>query len=227
MDAKIPGLYIHIPFCIRKCGYCDFYSVTSRSAIPDYLEALFKEMTMYRGDFDPFDTVYVGGGTPSLLSSEQGKAVLSEIRSNFDLAPDSEITLEANPADLTLSFLESLREIGVNRLNIGVQSFDQEILDFLGRRHSVAQGVSAIQDARQAGFRNLGVDLIYGVPGQQVTSWLETLDQAVGFEPEHLSCYQLTVEPHTPLGKRYGQKEFSLPSEDLHKKSLPHSRQQT
>jgi len=212
---KVPGLYIHIPFCIKKCDYCDFYSVTSRSAIPDFLEALFKEMTMYRGTFKCFDTVYFGGGTPSVLSSEQVKAVLSAIRSNFNLAPDSEITLEANPADLNLSFLESVREIGINRLNIGIQSFDQKILDFLGRRHSVAQGISAIQESRRAGFHNLGLDLIYGIPGQEKALWLETLNQAISLLPEHLSCYQLTVEPHTPLGKRSAQGEFSLPSEDL------------
>ena len=212
---KIPGLYIHIPFCISKCEYCDFYSVTSVSGIPDFLEALFKEMTMYRDAFPCFDTIYFGGGTPSVLSPEQIEVILSEVRSNFDLVPNSEITLEGNPGDLDLSFLESLREIGINRLNIGVQSFDQKILDFLGRRHSVGQGISAIEDSRRAGFRSLGLDLIYGVPGQEMTPWLKTLNQAVAFEPEHLSCYQLTVEPHTPLGKRYKQKEFSFPSEDL------------
>jgi oxygen-independent coproporphyrinogen III oxidase len=215
MNSLVSGLYIHVPFCISKCGYCDFYSVTSVSAIPDFLEAFFKEMTMYRGDFDSFDTVYFGGGTPSVLSSEQVKAILSGVRSNFDLVLNSEITLEANPADLNLSLLESLREIGINRLNIGVQSFDQKILDFLGRRHSVEQGISAIEDSRQAGFHNIGLDLIYGVPGQQVTSWLETLTQAMSLLPEHLSCYQLTVEPHTPLGKRCVEGELSPPSEDL------------
>ena len=212
---KVPGLYIHIPFCIKKCGYCDFYSVTTLASMPDFIDALIEEMRMYRGEFNSFDTIYIGGGTPSVLSSEQVKAILSEVRSNFDLALNSEITLEANPADLSLSFLESLREIGINRLNIGIQSFDQKILDFLGRRHSVEQGISAIQDSRRAGFRNLGLDLIYGVPGQKMTLWLETLNQAVAFEPEHLSCYQLTIEPRTPLGKRYGEKEFSLPSDDL------------
>src|SRR4030042_469980 len=151
---KVPGLYIHIPFCVRKCDYCDFYSVTSRSAIPVFLEALFKEMTMYCGEFDLFDTVYFGGGTPSVLRPEEIQDVLNTVRGNFDLS-------------------------------------------------------------RKAGFDNLGLDLIYGVPGQGMTQWLETLTQAIGLLPEHLSCYQLTVEPHTPLGKRYGQREFSLPSEDL------------
>jgi len=212
---RLRGLYIHIPFCKSKCEYCDFYSVTSVSGIPDFLEALAKEMTMYRDAFPCFDTVYFGGGTPSVLSSEQIKVILSEVRSNFDLAPNSEITLEGNPADLDPSFLESLREIGINRLNIGVQSFDQKILDFLGRRHSVGQGVSAIEDSRRAGFRNLGLDLIYGVPGHEKALWLETLNQAISLLPEHLSCYQLTVEPHTPLGKRCAHGEFLLPSENL------------
>src|SRR4030042_5903604 len=206
---KVPGLYIHIPFCVRKCDYCDFYSVTSRSAIPVFLEALFKEMTMYRGEFDLFDTVYFGGGTPSVLRPEEIQDALNAVRRNFDLSPNAEITLEANPGDLDLEYLASLRNLGVNRLNIGVQSFNEEILKFLGRRHSVGQAVSAIEDTRKAGFSNLGLDLIYGVPGQEMDLWLETLTQAISLRPEHLSCYQLTVEPHSPLGKRCAEREFS------------------
>jgi len=212
---KVPGLYIHVPFCISKCGYCDFYSVTSRSAIPVFLEALFKETTMYRGEFDLFDTVYFGGGTPSVLRPKEIQDALNAVRRNFDLSPNAEITMEANPGDLDLAYLASLRNLGVNRLNIGVQSFNEEILKVLGRRHSAGQAISAIANTRKAGFDNLGLDLIYGVPGQGMTQWLETLNQAISLLPEHLSCYQLTVEPHTPLGKRYGQREFSLPSEDL------------
>jgi oxygen-independent coproporphyrinogen-3 oxidase len=215
INVKIPGLYIHIPFCIKKCDYCDFYSVTSRSAIPVFLEALFKEITMYRCDFDLFDTIYFGGGTPSILHAEDIEDILNAVRRNFALSPNTEITLEANPGDLDLAYLASLRNLGVNRLDIGVQSFNDEVLKFLGRRHSVGQALSAIEDARKAGFSNLGLDLIYGVPEQQVTSWLETLNQAISLLPEHLSCYQLTVEPHTPLGKRYAEGKFSLPSEDL------------
>ena len=214
-SEKIPGLYIHIPFCLSKCHYCDFYSLTSISAVPDFLDALFKEMEMYRNRFNSFDTVYIGGGTPSLLSPQQLENILVRIWGNFDLISDSEITVETNPADLNRSYLESIREIGINRINIGVQSFDQKVLNFLGRRHSLMQALSAVEASRKAGFHNIGLDLIYGVPGQSIDSWLDTLKQAVAFSPEHLSCYQLTLEPKTPLGKRYQAGEFSIPGEEL------------
>ena len=214
-SEKIPGLYIHIPFCLSKCHYCDFYSSTSLSALPRFLDALFKEMEMYRNGFNSFDTVYIGGGTPSLLSPQQLENILVRIWGNFDLISDSEITVETNPADLNRSYLESIREIGINRINIGVQSFDQKVLNFLGRRHSLMQALSAVETSRKAGFHNMGLDLIYGVPGQSIDSWLDTLKQAVAFSPEHLSCYQLTLEPKTPLGKRYQAGEFSIPGEEL------------
>jgi oxygen-independent coproporphyrinogen-3 oxidase len=213
--AKISGLYIHIPFCLSKCPYCDFYSSTSISAIPDFLNGLFIEMERYRHRFDPFDTVYLGGGTPSLLSSEQLEDILTNVRKNFDLRSNTEITLEANPADLNRPLIQSMREIGINRINIGVQSFNQKSLGFLGRRHSVRQAISAIEDSRKAGFQNMGLDLIYGVLDQDMASWLETLNQAAAFLPEHLSCYQLTLEAKTPLGRRQLAGEFSTPGEEL------------
>jgi len=219
MDSKTPGLYIHIPFCITKCLYCDFYSLTSISAIPDFLDALFKEMEIYHNRFNPFDTVYIGGGTPSLLSPQQLESILKRVRKNFDLISNTEITpeitIETNPADLDRSSLESMREIGINRINIGVQSFDEKILNFLGRRHSVKQAISAVEASRKARFHNIGLDLIYGVPEQDINSWLDTLKQAVAFSPEHISCYQLTLEAKTPLGIRYQAGEFSLPGEEL------------
>jgi len=219
MDLKTPGLYIHIPFCLSKCLYCDFYSLTSISAIPDFLDALFKEMEMYHNRFNPFDTVYIGGGTPSLLSFQQLESILISVKENFDLISDPEITpettIETNPADLNRSFLESMRKVGINRINIGVQSFDEKVLDFLGRRHSVRQAISAVEASRKAGFHNIGLDLIYGVPAQDIESWLDTLRQAVAFSPEHISCYQLTLEAKTPLGIRCQAGEFSLPGEEL------------
>jgi putative oxygen-independent coproporphyrinogen III oxidase len=215
MNEKFPGLYIHIPFCLSKCLYCDFYSLTSISAIPLFLDALFKEMEMYRNRFNPFDTVYIGGGTPSLLSPQQLESILISVQKNFDLISTPEITVETNPADLDQSSLESMREIGINRINIGVQSFGEKILNFLGRRHSVKQANSAIEASRKAGFHNIGLDLIYGVPAQDIESWLDTLKQAVAFSPEHISCYQLTLESKTPLGIRYQAGEFSLPGEEL------------
>ncbi len=170
---------------------------------------------MYRSRFNPFDTVYIGGGTPSLLSPQQLERILASIRENFNLLSNTEVTMEINPADLNRSYLESIREAGINRINIGVQSFDQDLLAFLGRRHSVKQAISAIEASRKAGFHNIGFDLIYGLPEHTTDSWLDILKRAVVFAPEHLSCYQLTLEAHTPLGKRYQAGEFSIPGEDL------------
>jgi oxygen-independent coproporphyrinogen-3 oxidase len=212
---KHPGLYIHIPFCLRKCAYCDFYSVTSISHIPDFLKALFKEMGMVWGQFPPIDTVYLGGGTPSVLSVSQLRDVLTKVQENFTLLPDTEITVEVNPGDLDPVFLKQIHTMGVNRINIGVQSFDQSVLDFLGRRHSVEQAVAGTEASREAGFENVGIDLIYGVPGQTMDPWLKTLEQALRFIPEHLSCYQLTVEERTPLGRRCKAGEVTPPGEDL------------
>ena len=214
-SEKTPGLYIHIPFCLSKCPYCDFYSSTSLSALPYFLDTLFKEMAMVRNDFNSFDTVYIGGGTPSLLTPQQLENILVKIRQNFNLTGNTEITIEANPADLNQSSLESMRETGINRVNIGVQSFDQEVLGFLGRRHSVQQAILAIEASKKAGFHNIGLDLIYGTPGQTIESWSNTLEQAVAFAPEHLSCYQLTLEATTPLGKKLQAGEFSIPGEEL------------
>jgi len=219
MNEKTPGLYIHIPFCITKCSYCDFYSSISISSVPNFLDALSKEMKLYRNRFNPFDTVYIGGGTPSLLSPQQLADILISVKENFDLISNSgitpEITIETNPADLDRSFLESMREIGVNRINIGVQSFNQKVLDFLGRRHSVKHAVSAIEDSREVGFHSIGLDLIYGVPAQGIDLWLDTLKQAIAFSPEHISCYQLTLEAKTPLEIRCRAGEFLVPGEEL------------
>ncbi len=170
---------------------------------------------MYRNRFNPFDTVYIGGGTPSILSPQQLESLLKRVRKNFDLISTPEITVETNPADLDQPFLESILAIGINRINTGVQSFDEKILNFLGRRHSVKQAISAVEASRKAGFHNIGLDLIYGVPEQDIESWLDTLKQAVAFSPEHISCYQLTLESKTPLGRRCQAGEFSLPGEEL------------
>jgi len=215
MEFKTSGLYIHIPFCLSKCQYCDFYSVTSVSALPDFLHALLKEMKMNGGRFNSFDSIYIGGGTPSLLSPQQLENILIGVNENFHLISDPEITIETNPGDLNRSFLESIRQSGFNRINIGVQSFDGNVLEFLGRRHSVKQAFSAVEASRRAGFDNVGIDLIYGVPGQDIDSWLNTLRQALLLSPEHISCYQLTLEPKTPLGRRYRAGELIIPGEEL------------
>ncbi len=215
--TQTAGLYVHIPFCLSKCPYCDFYSLPSPSLIPEFLEGLLKEMewVKVRDRFDSFDTLYIGGGTPSLLSPQQLERILTRVRKAFHLLPEPEITMEANPADLDRSYLRSIQELGINRITLGVQSFDEPVLSFLGRRHSVRQASSAIDMAREVGFQNLGLDLIYGVPGQKIETWLQTLKQALVFSPEHLSCYELTFEPETPLGRSYQSGEFLRPDEDL------------
>ncbi|MBN1664148.1 MAG: radical SAM family heme chaperone HemW [Deltaproteobacteria bacterium] len=211
------GLYIHIPFCQKKCGYCNFYSVTSLALIREFITALYKEMELYRRTFDsvPFDTIYLGGGSPSVLSAKQIQEILNHVRNTFDFAADSEITIEINPGDIDLLYLQDLRGLGINRINIGVQSFNENILKFLVRRHSRQAALDAVAAAKRAGFDNIGIDLIYGIPGQAMTVWMETLNAVLSFMPEHLSCYQLTIEPDTPLGKKSAEGEFVLPDNDM------------
>ncbi|MEN6490122.1 MAG: coproporphyrinogen-III oxidase family protein, partial [Smithella sp.] len=197
------GIYIHVPFCLSKCAYCSFYSIESISLIPDYLTALQKEIKFYRKYFDSFDTIYIGGGTPSLLKTEQLANILSSIHKTYQITADAEITLEANPGDISLEYLKTLKGIGINRLNIGVQSFNDKLLKFLGRRHSAKEALAAIIASRQAGFDNLGIDLIYGVHGSGIKSWENTLQKAIAPAPEHICCYQLSLDDKTPLHQRY------------------------
>ena len=208
------GLYIHFPFCRRKCVHCDFYSISALGLIPAYLEALGREMRLLRDVAGPIDTVYVGGGTPSLLTADQAQALLREVRATFSVSPDAEVTLEANPEGLTAEYLGELREVGVNRLSVGVQSFDQQALDFLGRNHRPQDGLKAVEMARSVGFDNIGIDLIYSLPCQTMETWLQTLDRALDLLPEHLSLYELTFEPGAPLGKRMARGEVQPIAEE-------------
>jgi oxygen-independent coproporphyrinogen-3 oxidase len=197
MQMAQPGLYIHVPFCEKKCAYCNFYSVTSLDDIPEYVNAALKELSLYKGDFSFFDTIYFGGGTPSLLSSAALSDILIHVRNTFTIADDAEITVEINPGDADLHFL-----------------FDEDILRFLDRRHTCEQAIHSIEQARATGFDNIGLDLIYGIPDQSLSSWRDALSQALSFHPEHLSCYQLSLEDETPLGRKHQNNEFALPGED-------------
>ena len=218
--VNYPGLYVHVPFCQTKCPYCDFYSVTDESLISAYLTALDTEARLYREQFPAFDTLFLGGGTPSWLGSAHLAGLMKNLRRHFAFAPDSEITLEANPDDITSEKLRLFRDLGINRLSLGVQSFDEAELRFLGRRHTARQTLAAIDLIRAAGFTNLGLDLMYGLPGQTLDAWLKTLETALSFTPEHLSCYQLTIEAgetpalRTPLARRVARGEISLPDEE-------------
>ncbi len=213
MKNEQAGLYIHIPFCLSKCGYCSFYSIESIKVIPAFLSALTQEMKLYNNLFPSFDTIYIGGGTPSLLTIKQLADIFIAINKFYKIESATEITIEVNPSDVSVEYFQSLRSLGINRLNIGIQSFNDTLLKFLGRRHSEKDGVAAIEFARTAGFTNVGFDLIYGVHHQDIKLWKRTLQKALTFTPEHISCYQLSLENKAPLHKKYFVERIKLPKE--------------
>jgi len=196
-----PGLYIHVPFCRSKCPYCDFFSIASASLIPRWLEAFKKEVCLYKEQFDCFDSLYLGGGTPSSLDLNDLEELLDNIFTHLKFAPDTEITIEANPGELTDDFISGIESMGFNRVNLGVQSFDDTELAFLGRRHKVADAERALELLRSSGIENMGIDLIYGLKEQTLDRWMESLKKALRYRPEHISCYQLTIEKRTPFWK--------------------------
>ena len=213
-----PGLYIHVPFCVRKCRYCDFYSQSDVGLVPHYIEALKREMAMVAGevDFDgEIDTLYFGGGTPSTLEPHQVKDIVAAARSHFPVAHDLEVTLETNPGTVDEAKLAGFYGAGVSRLFVGVQSLNDDTLVFLGRLHSAGQALSILQEARRVGFTNIGGDLIYGIPGQDISDVLSDVEGLLELNLDHLSCYMLTVEEGTPLGRAYDRKEFEMPDDEL------------
>ena len=214
-DMAKPGIYIHIPFCVRKCLYCDFYSVTDVSLQTPFVSALIKEIVSAESFDVPADTLYIGGGTPSVIDPASIEAIIEAVRRRFLLSAAAEITLEANPGTISPDTLAAYRRAGINRLNIGVQSFYDEALSFLGRCHSSREARQALEWARAAGFENVGLDLIYGLPGQSVEMWRETLAEGLSFRPEHFSCYTLTYEPGTPLTRMLESGEIDAADEEL------------
>ena len=212
-QTKTPGLYIHVPFCASKCPYCDFYSTDDLKLKSDFLHAVEKEMLCYRDRLSHFSTLYLGGGTPSVLGGPEIERLMQCIYRHFTFSPDAEITIEANPGDLSPEKLKLLNNLGFNRISLGVQSFDDEELRMLKRRHSAAEAKRAIELIRKAGFANLSIDLMYAVPGQTRKGWEHTLNQAVSFMPEHISCYQLTVKEGTPFLRLKERGIIRLPDE--------------
>ena len=210
------GIYVHVPFCRSKCQYCDFYSLTAKNdkLIDGYLDATcthIKEAGMLAPGYR-VDTIYFGGGTPSFFGADGMATILTAIRRSFDVDNNAEITFEANPDSVSDSLLRRLRAEGFNRVSLGVQCDDDEILKKLGRPHTYAQAVAAYQRIRKAGYRNVSIDLMYGLPGQTLRAWQETLENVLQLMPEHVSCYGLKVEEGTPL---YDYKDFSkLPDDD-------------
>ena len=214
---KTLGVYVHIPFCRSKCEYCDFYSLgggRSKELMDRYLHALIlhiRETAALAPDY-LVDSVYFGGGTPSFFGADGLKRILAEIRKRFNMDRDCEVTFEANPESVNAMTLHKLRSAGFNRMSLGVQNEADEVLKALGRPHTYEQAVFAVENARKAGFENISLDLMYGLPNQTREKWMQTLRTVLDLRPDHLSCYGLKVEPGTPLYTYY--ESANLPDDD-------------
>jgi oxygen-independent coproporphyrinogen-3 oxidase len=212
------GIYIHIPFCRQACTYCDFHFTVRHDDRPELVEAICSELKARKEYLhsDPLvKTIYFGGGTPSLLHPRELHTIMDTIRSNYKTDADGEITLEANPDDLSTAKLAELKASGINRLSIGIQSFDDTVLKFMNRAHNAAMAISSLENAAAAGFDDVSIDLIYGVPGQGTYNWEQNLEIASESPVTHISCYALTVEQHTLLHNLVKNKSVSLPEDDI------------
>lgn len=208
------GLYVHIPFCLRKCYYCDFPSYPLRHLADEYLQAMAREAEYYISQDISVGTVFIGGGTPTCLASEELERLLALLQRSFFIAADAEFTVEVNPGTVTARKLEVLKANGVNRLSFGVQAFQPELLAKLGRLHTPADVYAGFALARELGFVNINLDLMSGLPGQSLGQWLETLDKAIDLQPEHIAAYGLKVEEGTLFHQQMRAGCLSLPDED-------------
>ena len=211
------GLYIHIPFCKSKCVYCGFYSTVNQKEMDKYISALEDEIALRKAEMtgESFKTVYFGGGTPSLLQTSQLQQIIENIRRHFTIEDNAEMTIEANPEQLTMDYCKNLKALGFNRISIGVQSFHDEILQFLGRKHSAKEALQAVENAHAAGFDNISIDLIYGVNERDNKLWQKELETAFTLPIQHFSAYALTVEENSLLYRRIHQHKTVEPDEDL------------
>jgi oxygen-independent coproporphyrinogen-3 oxidase len=217
MDQPSLSLYLHIPFCRHRCAYCDFNTYTSLLDLREaYADGLVTEMTQVAGDVRrPVHTIFFGGGTPSLMSPASLTRILAGVRTHFALAEDAEVTMEANPGTVDLAYLTAVHQAGINRLSFGVQSVIQSELTLLEREHDFATVVTAVAMARQAGLSNFNLDLIYGVPGQTLASWEQSVRAVLDLAPSHLSLYCLTIEPGTPMQRWLLNGRIQPPDPDL------------
>ena len=228
MEQQPLGLYIHIPYCIHKCGYCDFNShPIKQDEMNHYIDALVAEMKHYAKTYSNTNiirTIFLGGGTPTTLTVYQLERILKECVSEFTVASDAEITIEANPATIDIEQLKSIRQTGYNRISIGVQSFDKAELKLLDRAHGPEEIHSTVDRARKAGFDNLSLDLMFAVPNQSLSSWESNLNKALEKNPEHLSTYNLTIEQGTAFSKLQSNGKLIMPDDDhqleLYKKTI-------
>lgn len=218
-EELVKSLYLHIPFCKRRCFYCDFAITTGGQDLQKrYVDTLCQEIELTARDFKtqdtPLETVFFGGGTPSLLSVAQVERILEEINKYFSISSQAEISLEANPGTVTLASLKGYKSAGVNRISLGAQAFQQELLDACGRGHSVEEIYDAVLAIQQAGINNFSLDLISGLPHQTLEQWQTSLKAAIALQPKHLSVYDLIVEPGTAFAKRYQAGASPLPLEE-------------
>ena len=222
------GIYLHFPFCKVKCMYCDFYSIPKREdEIPKFVASLAKEISLYADNHDidwKFDTIFLGGGTPSLFTPKGLELILETLDNKFNLSNIKEITLEANPGEAPYEKLVAFRELGVNRLSMGFQSFDRDLLTFLSRIHSSEDCINTFKNARKAGFDNINADLIFDIPGQSLRQWKKDLKTLVDLDPEHISAYSLTVEENTTLFGLVKSGKVKMPSDSLDLAMFKHTR---
>lgn len=200
------GIYIHIPFCRKACTYCNFHFSTNHQLINQVIDSIGKEISLQSKYLSaPIETIYLGGGTPSLLNQSQLETLFNKVSSIFTVLPNAEVTLEANPDDIDEAQLNGWVELGINRLSIGIQSFRDLDLQWMGRAHNANQALNCIKLAQQAGIENISIDLIYGIPGLSDADWSNNIDYAISSGVTHLSCYALTVEPKTALAHKINQ----------------------
>lgn len=213
------GIYIHVPFCLKKCSYCDFYSLPlqEQDRLDKYTRSLLREIEQQADKWENqrFSTIYMGGGTPSLLQPEQIHRILKSLFQNLSLLPQVEISMEANPATLDGMRLQELKSAGINRISLGVQSFRDEELRILGRIHTAREARQATEDIIAAGFDNFNLDLIYGIPGQNLDDWQYNLQMAVNCQPKHISAYLLQLDPSVPLAKQISAGKYTDLTEDM------------
>lgn len=208
-------LYIHIPFCIRKCVYCDFLSFPFQASLAEkYVAALCRELVLRRDSAGSLKTVYIGGGTPSLLPEASFKLLFDTLRDNFTLSSSVEITVEANPGAMNAPKLDTFLALGINRISLGIQSFDDTELNTLGRIHTAAEAVTAVNLIKNSGLKNFSLDVMYGIPGQTMETWKETTAKIVAFSPPHISSYELTPEEKTPLFGYLRTGQLVMPEEE-------------
>lgn len=217
MRSQTGGIYLHIPFCRQACYYCNFHFSTSTRYKGAMIAALKRELTLREGYMGGavIETIYFGGGTPSLLGVEELDELLGHIRACFLCGDDMEVTLEGNPDDLTLDYLRGVRSVGINRLSIGIQSLDDRVLASLNRAHSAQESMRCVADAREAGFTNFSVDLMYGLPARGAGAWEQELKEALRLRAPHISAYCLTIEPNTVFGHRRARGTFVPVTEEV------------